>query len=98
MDFPRLADYLDALARNNRKEWFEANRAEYQPLRDDFTALVGSVIAGIAEWEPGVRWLDPKDCIFRIHRDVRFSRDKSPYKTTFSAWVNEQGRRGDGPG
>jgi uncharacterized protein (TIGR02453 family) len=98
MDFPRLADYLAALARNNEKAWFEANRAEYQALRDDFTALVGEVIAGIAEWEPDVRWLDPKDCIFRIHRDVRFSSDKSPYKTTFSAWVNEQGRRGDGPG
>jgi uncharacterized protein (TIGR02453 family) len=56
------------------------------------------VIAGIAAWEPDVRWLDPKDCIFRIHRDVRFSGDKSPYKTTFAAWINEQGRRGEGPG
>jgi uncharacterized protein (TIGR02453 family) len=98
MDFPRLAEYLAALARNNEKAWFEANRAEYQALRDDFTALVGHVTAGIAEWEPGVRWLDPKDAMFRIHRDVRLSRDKSPYKTTFSAWINDQGRRGDGPG
>lgn len=60
--------------------------------------MVGEVIAGIAEWEEGVRWLDPKACLFRIHRDVRFSRDKAPYKTTFAAWINPQGRRGEGPG
>lgn len=98
MDFARLAAYLGALAENNEKEWFEAHRAEYQALRDDFTAFVGDVIGEISAWDESVRWTDPKDCIFRIHRDVRFSSDKSPYKTTFSAFVSERGRRIDGPG
>lgn len=98
MDFPHLARYLAALAENNDKQWFDAHRAEYQPLRDDFTTFVGEVIARVAEWDDSVRWVDPKDCIFRIHRDVRFSSDKRPYKTTFSAYISERGRRGEGPG
>ncbi|HEX2203281.1 MAG TPA: DUF2461 domain-containing protein [Longimicrobium sp.] len=98
MDFARLAAYLGALAENNRKEWFEANRAEYQALRGDFTDFVGEVIGRIGEGDDAVRWMDPKDCIFRLHRDVRFSADKSPYKTTFSAFVSPRGRAVDGPG
>lgn len=97
MDFPALSDYLARLAANNHREWFEANRAEYQALRDDFSTFVGEVIAGITEWDETLRWVDPKDCIYRIYRDVRFSPNKTPYKTTFSAVISEQGRRGHGP-
>ncbi|HSU16133.1 DUF2461 domain-containing protein [Longimicrobium sp.] len=97
MDFPRLSRYLAGLAAHNDKAWFEANRAEFQALREEFAAYVGRVIAGIAEWDASVRWVDPADCIYRIHRDVRFSRDKTPYKTTFSAVIHERGRRGGGP-
>jgi uncharacterized protein (TIGR02453 family) len=97
MDFPRLSTYLAGLAANNDRAWFEANRAEFQALRDDFHGFVGEVIAGVAEWDEGVRWVDPKDCVYRIYRDVRFSKDKTPYKTTFSALISERGRRGGGP-
>jgi uncharacterized protein (TIGR02453 family) len=98
MDFPRLADFLAELAENNRREWFEAHRPEYQALRDDFTAFIGEVIERTADFDGRVRWKDPKDCLFRIYRDVRFSADKSPYKTTFSAYISEQNRRGAPPG
>jgi uncharacterized protein (TIGR02453 family) len=98
MDFPRLADFLADLAQNNRREWFEAHRAEYQALRDDFCAFIGQVIERTADFDERVRWKDPKDCLFRIYRDVRFSANKSPYKTTFSAYVSEQNRRGAPPG
>ncbi len=98
MDFPRLTRYLAGLAEHNEKAWFEANRAEFSALREQFNAFVGEVIARIAERDESVRWMDPAECIFRIYRDVRFSRDKRPYKTTFSASINEQGRRGAGPG
>ena len=94
MDFPRLTSYLASLAENNERPWFEAHRAEYQALRDDFAAFVGRAIAAVAEWDESVRWVDPKDCIFRIYRDVRFSSDKSPYKTTFSAYISDRPRRG----
>lgn len=98
MDFPRLTTFLADLAENNRREWFEANRPEYQALRDQFTAFVGEVIERTADFDERVRWKDPRDCLFRIYRDVRFSADKSPYKTTFSAYVSEQNRRGAPPG
>ena len=97
MDFPRLAAYLAGLSANNDKAGFDANRAEYDALRAAFTAFVGGVIADIAGWDETVRWVDPKDCIYRIYRDVRFSNDKTPYKTTFSALIREGGRRGHGP-
>jgi uncharacterized protein (TIGR02453 family) len=98
MDFPRLSTFLANLAANNDKAWFEANRAEFQALRDDFHAFVGQVIADIAQWDETVRWVDPKDCVYRIYRDVRFSADKTPYKTTFSAVISERGRHeGHGP-
>lgn len=98
MDFPRLTAFLADLAENNRREWFEAHRPEYQALRDQFTAFVGQAIERTADFDERVRWKDPKDCLFRIYRDVRFSNDKSPYKTTFSAYVSEQNRRGAPPG
>jgi len=98
MDFPRLTRYLAELSENNHREWFEAHRAEYQALRDQFCAFVGEVIERVAEWDDTVRWVDPKDCVFRIYRDVRFSRDKTPYKTTFSASIGERGRKGPDPG
>jgi len=98
MDFPRLSTFLANLAANNEKGWFEANRAEFQALRDDFHAFVGEVIADTARWDDTVRWVDPKDCVYRIYRDVRFSNDKTPYKTTFSAVISERGRHeGHGP-
>ena len=92
MDFPRLTRYLGGLAEHNEKAWFEANRAEYAALRAQFTAFVGEVIARIAERDERVRWVDPAKCVFRIHRDTRFSRDKRPYKTMFSATISEAPR------
>lgn len=98
MDFPALTAFLADLAENNRREWFEAHRPAYQALRDQFTAFVGEVIERTADFDDRVRWKDPRDCLFRIYRDVRFSNDKSPYKTTFSAYISEQNRRGAPPG
>jgi uncharacterized protein (TIGR02453 family) len=98
MDFPRLTAFLADLAENNRRDWFEANRVEYQALRDDFTAFVGEIIERTADFDERIRWKDPRECLFRIYRDVRFSNDKSPYKTTFSAYISEQNRRGAPPG
>ena len=98
MDFPRLTAFLADLAENNRRDWFEEHRPEYQALRDDFTAFVGELIERTADFDERVRWKDPRDCLFRIYRDVRFSNDKSPYKTTFSAYISEQNRRGAPPG
>jgi uncharacterized protein (TIGR02453 family) len=92
MDFADLIAFLSELALNNNKPWFEEHRATYERLRGDWLAFVGQVIAGIAQFDPSVGIVSPKDALFRINRDVRFSKDKRPYKTTFSAAICPQGR------
>ena len=87
-----LVTYLQGLAENNNKVWFDEHRGEYNALREEFTVLVGEVVGRVALVDPAVEHLRPADCMFRINRDVRFARDKSPYKTQFSAIICPQGR------
>lgn len=77
--------FLANLAWNNNKPWFEEHRNEYLSAKEDFEALVTSVLAALAEVEPALRDTKAKDCIMRIFRDVRFSKDKSPYKLNLGA-------------
>jgi uncharacterized protein (TIGR02453 family) len=73
--------FLRRLRRNNRREWFERNRAVYETaVRDPMRALVEEMDVRLARIAPELTG-DPRRSVFRIHRDVRFSRDKSPYKT-----------------
>jgi uncharacterized protein (TIGR02453 family) len=92
MDFPALIAFLSELARNNHKPWFEEHRSTYEQLRGEWLAFVGQVIAGAVQFDPDVGVVSPKDALFRINRDIRFSADKRPYKTTFSAAICPQGR------
>ena len=89
------ADYnafFKDLARNNNKEWFDANKARFtRSVKDPFEAFVGDLIAAVAKVDKGVQ-ITPKEAIFRLHRDVRFSKDKTPYKTRMSAIVSRAGR------
>jgi uncharacterized protein (TIGR02453 family) len=79
--------FLRGLARNNRREWFEAHRAAYETeLRAPKRAFVDELDAVLGEIAPEFRG-DPKKSVFRIHRDVRFSADKSPYKTHVACWL-----------
>ena len=78
--------FLRALARHNQREWFLANRARYErDVRAPLAALVEEVDALLATMAPEIVG-DPRRSLFRIHRDVRFSVDKRPYKTTAAAW------------
>lgn len=97
MDFSSLTKYLAELTFNNNKPWFEEHRATYERLRGDWTTFVGEVIVGVSEFDPAVAVVSPKDALFRINRDVRFSRDKRPYKTAFSAAICPQGRSSGRP-
>lgn len=98
MSVAGLAEYLTGLTANNNQEWFESHRAEYTALRGEFTDFVADVIAQTAAFDPSVAHVDAKDALFRINRDLRFARDKQPYKTTFSAAFGSSGRHGAGPG
>jgi uncharacterized protein (TIGR02453 family) len=83
---PAAIRFLKQLARNNRKAWFEAHRASYEgELREPMKALVEEVDVRLAAFAPEIVG-DPRRSMFRINRDVRFSRDKSPYKTHAACW------------
>lgn len=82
-----LTNYLAELSDNNNRAWFVMNKPRYDILREEFLALVTNVIAQIGKFDPLVIDCNPKKALFRINRDVRFAKDKSPYKTTFSAAI-----------
>jgi uncharacterized protein (TIGR02453 family) len=84
---PAAFQFLRDLRRNNEKAWFEANRGVYeQEVREPMRLLVETLDARLRSIAPEIVG-DPKRSMFRIHRDVRFSRDKSPYKTNAGAWL-----------
>jgi uncharacterized protein (TIGR02453 family) len=86
-------DFLKGLKKNNNREWFEANRKKYEAARADFASFIQSVIDIHSKKDPSIKNLSAKDCMFRINRDIRFSKDKSPYKTNFGASINKGGKR-----
>lgn len=86
-------EFLKELKENNNREWFTRNKDYYQESKDDFRNLVESVIIGIAGFDQTVLELDPKKCLFRIYRDTRFSKDKTPYKINFGAHIIKGGKK-----
>ena len=90
---PDYITFFEELALNNTKEWFDQNRSRYEKsVKKPFYAFVERMIDLISEDDPAVM-ITPKDAIFRINRDIRFSNDKTPYKTNFSAVVSPGGRK-----
>ncbi len=85
--------FLKDLKKNNNKPWFDEHRKQYEAAKTDFYQLVDAVIAGIAAFDSSVAHLKAKDCAFRINRDVRFSKDKSPYKTNMGAFISKGGKK-----
>lgn len=83
---PKALTFLRGLARNNRKEWFEAHRTDYeQTLKVPLAQLIEEMDVRLATIAPEIIG-SPKKSAFRLHRDVRFSKDKSPYKTHVACW------------
>jgi uncharacterized protein (TIGR02453 family) len=85
--------FLSQLKKNNVKEWFDANRKTYENAREDYGNLITEVIKQVGKKDADIASLQLKDCIFRINRDVRFSKDKSPYKTNFGAFMARGGKK-----
>lgn len=90
---PQLYDFLRRLAANNNRDWFRANRAEYDWLRGRWEDDVNRLLTAMAQWEPSVARLNARECSYRIYRDTRFSPDKTPYKTHFSAFLGPYGKK-----
>ncbi|MDR0795246.1 MAG: DUF2461 domain-containing protein [Tannerella sp.] len=79
--------FLETLQKNNNREWFQANKSRYREAYRDMEDLISELIFSTAQFDEKLGLPDPKKCIFRIYRDVRFSTDKSPYKTNFGAII-----------
>lgn len=88
-----ILTFLRSLARNNNREWFNTHKKRYQESLELFREFAGLLLAGMVRFDPSLGDLDPKDTIFRIYKDVRFSKDKSPYKTHFGCWMTKGGRK-----
>ncbi|HEY0030548.1 MAG TPA: DUF2461 domain-containing protein [Bacteroidia bacterium] len=85
--------FLLKLSKNNSKEWFDKNRPEYEIVKGNFKKFVDELIASTAKFDPAIKHLESKNCIFRINRDVRFSKNKSPYKDNFGATLSPGGKK-----
>ena len=85
--------FLTDLSRNNNKEWFDANKGRCLEAKSKVEALTGDVLAGIRSFDDTIGPLSPKDCTYRIYRDQRFSKDKTPYKTHMGVYINRGGKK-----
>ena len=86
-------EFLHLLKENNNREWFNENKHHYLEAREQFIAVVDQLIEGITRFDPAICGNTGKDAVYRIYRDVRFSKDKSPYKGYFSAYIAPGGRK-----
>ena len=86
-------DFLAAINVNNNRDWFIANRSMYLEAKDNFESFVQKIINEIILFEPIMKGLEAKSCVFRINRDIRFSNDKSPYKSHFGAFIVQGGKK-----
>jgi uncharacterized protein (TIGR02453 family) len=82
-----LAQFLSELSENNNRPWFIMNKPRYDILREEFLEVVTQIIAELGKFDRQVAACNPKKAMFRINRDIRFSNDKRPYKTRFSAGI-----------
>ena len=88
-------DFLKALKKNNNRDWFEKNREKYETAREDFITFINKLIQELTKADSSLKGVTAKDSVFRIYRDVRFSKNKAPYKTNFGSVVCLGGRKSD---
>lgn len=92
--------FLSELKENNNKPWFDANRKTYEAAKKNFAEVVQTLIKGIEKFDKSIEeaQLEVKNCTFRINRDVRFSKNKDPYKTNFGASFSKGGKKAHSAG
>ncbi len=91
---PSTLKFLKDISKNNNREWFETNRNRYQAAKNDFEQFIAALLKELTKVNKNFAGLEAKDCVFRIYRDVRFSKDKTPYKSNLSASIKEGGKKG----
>jgi uncharacterized protein (TIGR02453 family) len=93
-----VLNFLSELKVNNNKDWFDQNRSRYEESRKKILFLTELIIHEINGFDPEIGSQNPKDCVFRIFRDVRFSNDKTPYKINMGSFIAKGGRKSMGSG
>ncbi|HET9486446.1 MAG TPA: DUF2461 domain-containing protein [Chryseosolibacter sp.] len=96
LDF--ILKFLSDLAKHNDRDWFEKNKSRYLEAKEGFEEVVAAVLKELVKFEDGLAGLNPKKLPFRIYRDVRFSKDKRPYKTNMGAGFSPNGKLVQEPG
>jgi uncharacterized protein (DUF2461 family) len=88
-----IVQFLKELSENNSKAWMDLNRSRYLACKQDWIDMVDDLIHYVYSMDPSIGYLDPKDTLFRINRDIRFSHNKMPYNTHFSMLIGRGGRK-----
>lgn len=88
-----ILDFLRDLEKNNNREWFNSHKEQYQSVLKNWYAFCESLIAEIGCFDKDIAPLTIKECTYRIYRDTRFSKDKSPYKTHFGVFLAKGGKK-----
>jgi uncharacterized protein (TIGR02453 family) len=95
MHLPSLLQFLSGLAENNNRPWFAHNKPQYDILREEFIALTAEVGNRVRKFDKSLPPFEAKKAVFRIYRDVRFAKDKSPYKTNIGAVIGPRNKSDD---
>jgi TIGR02453 family protein len=85
--------FLSDLSKNNYREWFNENKSQYESARENIFSAGNKLFAEISKFDSNIIFTDPKKCMFRIYRDVRFSKDKEPYKTNMGMVFSPDGTK-----
>lgn len=96
--FEITSTFLNQLKQNNNKIWFDQNRGKYEEIKLEFSSFVEEILFEVSKFDSILQLLSVKDCLYRINRDVRYSKDKSPYKTNIGAVFLANGKNGSAPG
>ena len=98
MNFDLILKFLGNLAKHNDRNWFEKNKPVYLEAKNGFEEFLTNLLPELAKFDEGVGMLNPKKLAFRIYRDVRFSKDKKPYKINMGAGISPNGKLVQEPG
>jgi len=94
---PATLDFLKELIKNNTREWFQEHKGDYDKARENMIEFAGNLIAEMHKVDPSIDdALDPKKCVMRIYRDIRFSKNKTPYKNNFGVSIPTMGLKNGG--
>ena len=98
MKTSKILDFLSQLQENNNRDWFQEHKKDYKEAKEAMLALIQQLIDQISRFDSSIGLLEPKQCLFRIYRDVRFSKNKEPYKNNMGGFLVMGGRNSGNAG